>query len=63
MGFLDKLLGRVPQQVQESQQDPRNPQHQPVGQPYAVPAPRDGASIEDERAIARYQYLLRTAPS
>ncbi|KRF40778.1 hypothetical protein [Terrabacter sp. Soil810] len=57
MGFLDKLLGREPQQ----QQRPRQAQP-PTGQPYAVPAPRGGASSEDERAIARYKYLLRTAP-
>ena len=57
MGFLDKLLGREPLQQQR-------PQHAqpPTGQPYAVPAPRGGASSEDERAIARYKYLLRTAP-
>lgn len=57
MGFLDKLLGREPLQ----QQRPQQPQP-PTGQPYAVPAPRGGASSEDERAIARYKYLLRTAP-
>ncbi len=57
MGFLDKLLGREPLQQQR-------PQHAqpPTGQPYAVPAPRGGASSEDERAIARYKYLLSTAP-
>jgi len=53
MGFLDKLLGREPLQQQAQP---------PTGQPYAVPAPRGGASSEDERAIARYRYLLRTAP-
>src|SRR4051794_40547100 len=57
MGFLDRLLGREPLQ----QQRPQQPQP-PTGQPYAVPAPRGGASSEDERAIARYKYLLRTAP-
>lgn len=57
MGFLDKLLGREPLQ---SQQQPRPTG--PTGQPYDVPPPRDGASVDDERAIARYQYLLRTAP-
>ena len=56
MGFLDKLLGRQPLQQQYERQ-PR-----PTGQPYDVPAPRGGASTEDERAIARYRYLLRTAP-
>jgi len=56
MGFLDKLLGREPLQ----QQRPQQPTQPPTGQPYAVP-PRGGASTEDERAIARYTYLLRTA--
>ena len=55
MGFLDKLLGREPLQQQRSAPAP-------TGQPYAVPPPRGGASSEDERAIARYKYLLRTAP-
>ena len=40
---------------------PSRPSRRPE-QPYAVPAPRGGASSEDERAIARYKYLLRTAP-
>ncbi|MGO4602159.1 hypothetical protein [Terrabacter sp. 2YAF2] len=56
MGFLDKLLGREPLQQQRPQQPPP-----PTGEPYAVPSPRGGASTEDERAIARYTYLLRTA--
>jgi hypothetical protein len=57
MGFLDRLLGREPQP--RSQQWGASP---PSGQPYPVPPPRGGASTEDERAIARYRYLLRTAP-
>ena len=57
MGFLDRLLGREPLQQQQQHQQAR-----PSGQPYDVPAPRGGASTEDERAIARYRYLLRTAP-
>jgi hypothetical protein len=70
MGFLDKLLGREPGQQQRPQQAPSGQwgagvpagQPAPTGQPYAVPAPHGGASTEDERAIARYKYLLRTAP-
>ena len=58
MGFLDRLLGREPQ-PQGRQQWGASP---PTGQPYDVPPPRGGASSEDERAIARYRYLLRTAP-
>lgn len=59
MGFLDRLLGREPlqQQTQYERQQLR-----PSGRPYDVPPPRGGASSEDERAIARYRYLLRTAP-
>lgn len=55
MGLLDRLLGREPQR-------PPTPMPVPSGRPYEVPPPRDGASVEDERAIARYRYLLRTAP-
>ena len=58
MGFLDRLLGREPLQQQAT---PQTQQPPPTGQPYAVPSPRGGASTEDERAIARYRYLLRTA--
>jgi len=47
MGFLDRLLGR-----DEPQNDPRPPQ---------APAPVGGRS-EDEIAVERYRYLLRTAP-
>jgi hypothetical protein len=59
MGFLDRLLGREPREQQPQYQRQQPP---PGGQPYDVPAPRGGASTEDERAIARYRYLLRTAP-
>ena len=55
MGFLDKLLGREPLQQQQRTAPA------PTGQPYQVPSPRGGASSEDERASARYKYLLRTA--
>ena len=61
MGFLDRLLGRAPQS-----QSGRGPQQYPPQ--YAAPAPQaEGASAqagtaEDERAVARYRYLLRTAP-
>src|SRR5690349_8704002 len=54
MGFLDRLLGRTPTEQQRQA---------PVGRPApASPTPpRPGAS-EAERAVARYRYLLRTAP-
>ncbi|MFL6169481.1 MAG: hypothetical protein ACJ711_07405 [Ornithinibacter sp.] len=58
MGFLDRLLGRTPQTEQNQQRvgwgDARNPRS-------AATPPRPRAS-EDERALARYRYLLRTAP-
>lgn len=57
MGFLDKLLGREPRETPQGR--PSMPP--PSGGPYSVPQPRGGASAEDERAIARYTYLLRTA--
>ncbi|HET7399298.1 MAG TPA: hypothetical protein VFJ94_12340 [Intrasporangium sp.] len=64
MGFLDRLLGREP--LSSSRTGAPAPRDgslpPPSGQPYAVPAPSGGASEEDERAIARYKYLLRTAP-
>jgi len=56
MGFLDRLLGRTPteQHRQDAGRDGGNTR------PAAVPA-RPPAS-EEERAVARYRYLLRTAP-
>lgn len=61
MGFLDRLLGR----------GPRPPQDRPTGgyEPPTLPGHRErmptvdqAVASEDERAIARYRYLLRTAP-
>ena len=58
MGFLDRLLGREPRAQQQQQYPPA----------YSAPVPqraqpqRAPAEAEDERAIARYRYLLRTAP-
>src|SRR5690349_22810532 len=55
-GFLDRLLGREPLQTQGGY----------AGQaPSTRPAPSGPAASEpsaDDRAIARYRYLLRTAP-
>ena len=60
MGFLDRLLGREePQQTQ--------PQNSPFGntsrsgQGYQ-PMPREPRSVSDEQALARYRYMLQTAP-
>ncbi|WP_241668475.1 hypothetical protein [Pedococcus bigeumensis] len=62
MGFLDRLLGREPLQTQGGYAG-----SSPAARPAPVPAapsqtgvPSDGGSA-DERAIARYRYLLRTA--
>ena len=56
MGFLDKLLGRTPseQQRQSGSASGRTASG-------STPVARPGAS-EEERAVARYRYLLRTAP-
>jgi hypothetical protein len=55
MGFLDRLLGREPR-------EPRA-QHEPQHTPFAPHRPQEqAATTEDQRAVARYRYLLRTAP-
>ena len=51
MGLLDRLLGR--------NRRPEHPDHHPLPSGQVPPGP--GAS-EDERAVERYRYLLRTAP-
>ncbi|WP_462417341.1 hypothetical protein [Kytococcus sp. Marseille-QA3725] len=59
MGFLDRILGG-----QRRQQGGQHPQQQypgQHGQPRAAPQAGRAAS-QDDQAIARYQYLLRTAP-
>jgi hypothetical protein len=50
MGFLDRLLGRE----DRASHDPGH-----VSEPSA---PASTASTEDERALERYRYLVRTAP-
>lgn len=56
MGFLDRLLGREPQEQNDSGQ-----RYQPSF-PGPGTTPQSGLQGDDERAIARYRYLLRTAP-
>ena len=53
MGFLDRLLGR-----------PEPSRRQPYADPWAAGGrgTTGNAQDADERAIARYRYLLRTAP-
>lgn len=57
MGLWDKLMGREPRR------EPAAYGQQSYGR---TPGPQDGightGATEDERAIARYRYLLRTAP-
>ena len=61
MGFLDRLLGREP--VRNSTAGGYSPQNQAPGQPSAGPQDSTtGATAQDRQAIARYRYLLRTAP-
>ena len=72
MGFLDKLLGREPRQQAPapgagggSWSTPTPQPGQGSAQPFGQTAPQGGAPSaggEDERAVARYRYLLRTAP-
>ncbi|WP_324275064.1 hypothetical protein [Blastococcus brunescens] len=50
MGLLDRLLGRSPRSS-------RNGTRQ-----YGSPTPGRGEQLPDDQAIARYRYLLRTAP-
>lgn len=56
MGFLDRLLGREDQSAQQPQ-----PQYARQGQP-AQQSQRPAERSQDEIAIERYRYLLRTAP-
>jgi hypothetical protein len=51
MGFLDRLLGRAPSAATA---------YPPVPSRDSSPPPRPGRD-DDERAIARYRYLVRTA--
>jgi hypothetical protein len=59
MGFLDRLLGRTPQD-----DGSRGPTQHPAAPAYGTPppAPTGPARSEDDVAIDRYRYLLRTAP-
>ena len=78
MGFLDRLLGRTPQQGQQQGYQQHQPQYAPPPAGYdqapqpGAPAPgqtgqvgqpgQTAQSTEDQQAIERYRYLLRTAP-
>lgn len=58
MGFLDRLLGRTPT---EQQQRSTGGWDNGTALRSAATPPRPAATEED-RAVARYRYLLRTAP-
>ncbi|MFF3064616.1 hypothetical protein ACFVQ3_08665 [Oerskovia sp. NPDC057915] len=62
MGFLDRLLGRTPQDDRSpyGSADRPGPGAPAYGTP--PPAPTGPARSEDDVAIDRYRYLLRTAP-
>lgn len=60
MGFLDRLLGRQPQQPQPRPTGGYEPPHLP--QEGGLRPVGDVVASEDARALARYRYLLRTAP-
>ena len=57
MGFLDRLLGRVP-----TEQQRQTPGAGAGGVPGPRTAPPGPGASEEDRAVARYRYLLRTAP-
>src|SRR6476469_126209 len=67
MGFWDKLLGR-----DQNQPQPQTQPQQPAGNPYrqpqqgyynqGQPTQQMGQPLTDEQAIARYRYMLQTAP-
>jgi len=72
MGFLDRLLGRPDRDQNGAAQNQwGQPQYgqQPQGYQYGqqsyhqpAQAPGPAATSDDERAVERYRYLLRTAP-
>lgn len=57
MGFFDKLFGQG--DAQKAQQPV---QAQQYGSPGAEPPERAGGQLTDEQAVARYRYMLQTAP-
>jgi hypothetical protein len=61
MGFLDRLLGRTPTEQQRHSGSSSTSTYPGATAPGRGMPPAPGAS-EDERALARYRYLLRTAP-
>jgi hypothetical protein len=56
MGLLDRLFGR------RSSSSHQEYARQEYGRPYGQQPARRGEQLPDDQAIARYRYLLRTAP-
>lgn len=54
MGFLDRLLGRTP--MEQDRQMGASARHRAPG------SPASPQEVGEDRAVARYRYLLRTAP-
>ena len=69
MGLLDRLFGRSRQQHAAPYPGQGHPGQGYSGQGYANQGPGryarqpDGQPLPDEQAVARYRYLLRTAPT
>jgi hypothetical protein len=59
MGFLDRLLGREPEQAPRSDSNPLPVYGTPPG---SVTDATPDARSDDDIAVERYRYLLRTAP-
>ena len=57
MGFLDRLLGRTPTEQHRQARRVGRRRH-----PRSAATPPRPQASEEERAVARYRYLLRTAP-
>ncbi|WP_454042527.1 hypothetical protein [Cellulosimicrobium sp. Marseille-Q8652] len=63
MGFLDRLLGREPQDAPPSLYPTQYPPSGPAyGTPHDAPSGPGAQRTPDQVAIDRYRYMLRTAP-
>lgn len=62
MSILDKLFGHEEQPKRQEAQQPYPPQQQPYQQQANQQAAPPPAQSADQQAIARYQYMLKTAP-
>ena len=63
MGLLDRIFGTSPaRDAQSRSTGGREPDTIPGMDRRPMPSVDDAVAAEDERALARYRYLLRTAP-